>query len=312
MLFPTLSSINLANNTLCHCYVVHNNCRLTIKQKKKSCWFNCCINNALTRGGLAHPVKAFAPCRPSPAAAQGLNPTCCPLLRRCTRTGEKDMSTLYHFSCLWHRSWKSRCGLPPSLPGVQLWSPAVWLRSLRGNLRERTSWTQEECSAFCHAQYQPGGHQQAFHNKIKYWATLSAAVGAEPVPGVSITVDASLLVCVVKEYVLGFGLDIPSLKRLSDRTNVPFNDLTDIIISPLAATEITSNLILKVIGQLAGTAALMAAEEGSRFIPILEIPAAKTLSFISTYIILKTILDMLAEDAQRVFKRALDLNTSVW
>ena len=29
---------------------------------------------------LAHPVRAFAPCWRSPAAARGLNPTCCPLL----------------------------------------------------------------------------------------------------------------------------------------------------------------------------------------------------------------------------------------
>ncbi|XP_035850636.1 interferon-inducible GTPase 5-like [Sander lucioperca] len=153
--------------------------------------------------------------------------------------------------------------------------------------------------------------KKSFHNNIKYWATASAAVGAVPVPGLSITVDVVMLVGVVTQYVLGFGLDSPSLKRLSNRTNVPYNDLIDIIISPLAATKITPDLLLKVIGQVAGSVALIAVEEGSRFIPILGIPLAMGLSFISTYNILKTILNMLAEDAQSVFKRALGLNTSV-
>ncbi|XP_031177103.2 T-cell-specific guanine nucleotide triphosphate-binding protein 2-like, partial [Sander lucioperca] len=153
------------------------------------------------------------------------------------------------------------------------------------------------------------------HDELKRrrvcWATVSAAVAAVPVPGLSIAVDVGILVGVVKEYVLRFGLDILSLKRLSDRTNVPFDDLIAVIISQLAATEITSDLLLKVIGQQSGSALLMAAEEVSRFIPILGIPVAMTLSFKSTYNILKIILNMLAEDAQSVFKRALGLNSLV-
>uniref|UniRef100_A0A4W6C912 Immunity-related GTPase family, f1 n=1 Tax=Lates calcarifer TaxID=8187 RepID=A0A4W6C912_LATCA len=51
--------------------------------------------------------------------------------------------------------------------------------------------------------------------------------------------------------------------------------------------------------------------EGSRFIPLFGIPVAMSLSFISTYRALSTFLNMLAEDAQRVFTKALGLNTSV-
>ncbi|XP_078132819.1 interferon-inducible GTPase 5-like [Sander vitreus] len=153
--------------------------------------------------------------------------------------------------------------------------------------------------------------KEAFYKKIKYWAMLSATVAAVPVPGLSIAVDVVMLIGVVTQYVLGFCLDILSLKKLSARTNVPYNDLTAVIISDLAATEITADLLLKVIGRFAGTAALMAAEEGSRFIPILGIPLAMSFSFVSTNKILKIILNMLAEDAHKVLNKVMESNTSV-
>ncbi|XP_042370372.1 interferon-inducible GTPase 5-like, partial [Plectropomus leopardus] len=153
--------------------------------------------------------------------------------------------------------------------------------------------------------------KKAFHSKIIYLATLSAAVAAVPVPGLSAAVDISLLVGVVTRWVIGFGLDIPSLRRLADSTGVPLNDLLAIIVSSLAAVDITPELVLRLLAELGGAATLLAAEEVSRLIPILGIPAAMALSFTFTYRALKTFLDMLAEDAQKVFERALGLNTSV-
>ncbi|XP_005754670.1 interferon-inducible GTPase 5-like [Pundamilia nyererei] len=147
--------------------------------------------------------------------------------------------------------------------------------------------------------------KQALRSKVKYWATLSAAGAAVPVPGLSIAVDAALLVGVVTHYVHAFGLDIPSLKRLSARTGVPYAALCDVIISPLAAAKITKELLLKVIAQLGSVAALIVAEEVSRWIPFIGILVSAGLSFTTTYKILKLILDKLADDAQRVFERAL-------
>ena len=152
--------------------------------------------------------------------------------------------------------------------------------------------------------------KEAFHDKIKYVATLSAAAAGVPVPGLSIAVDAALLVGVVTQYIFGFGLDIPSLKRLAGNTGVPFNDLMSVITSPLAATKITPDLIIKVLTQCASTAALLAAEEGSRFIPIIGIPAAMALSFTTTYRALNGFLNKLADDAQKVFEKALRRNTT--
>ncbi|XP_065803828.1 interferon-inducible GTPase 5-like [Labrus bergylta] len=145
--------------------------------------------------------------------------------------------------------------------------------------------------------------KKAFQAKVKYFATLSAAVGAVPVPGVSVAVDTALLVSVVTTYVLGFGLDIPSLKRMANYSGVPYEELKEVIMSPLIATELTSQLLLRLLVQFGSLAALLAAEEGFRFIPILGIPVSMGLSFTFTYSSLNMILDMLADDAEKVFTR---------
>ncbi|XP_074548529.1 interferon-inducible GTPase 5-like [Halichoeres trimaculatus] len=150
--------------------------------------------------------------------------------------------------------------------------------------------------------------KKAFKSKIKYLATLSAAVAGVPVPGLSVAVDLSLLVSVVTQYVFGFNLDIPSLKRLSNYTGVPYEELKEVIMSPLAATIITPDLLLRILVQTAGMALLMAVEEGSRFIPILGIPFSMVLSFTFTYKALNLVLDMLAEDAKRVLHKSCGVN----
>ncbi|XP_051249484.1 interferon-inducible GTPase 5-like isoform X2 [Dicentrarchus labrax] len=153
--------------------------------------------------------------------------------------------------------------------------------------------------------------KEAFQAKIKYFATLSAAVAAVPVPGLSVAVDVALMVGVVSKYVVGFGLDSSSLKSLAGSTGVPLKDLTTAIRSQLAVTKITPFLIMKLLTQCVSTAASMAAEEGSGFIPVFGILAAVTLSLITTNRTLNSFLNMFAEDAHTVFKRALGLKTSV-
>ncbi|XP_063353852.1 interferon-inducible GTPase 5-like [Pelmatolapia mariae] len=147
--------------------------------------------------------------------------------------------------------------------------------------------------------------KKTFKRRLYWLATLSAAGAAVPLPGLSVAVDLALLVVAVTHYVHAFGLDIPSLKKLSDRTGVPYADLCAVIISQLAAAEITTELLLKVLTQVEHTATLIAAEEASRFIPIVGIPVAMGLSFITTYKVLNVILSELAEDAEKVFEKAL-------
>ncbi|XP_006800673.1 interferon-inducible GTPase 5-like [Neolamprologus brichardi] len=147
--------------------------------------------------------------------------------------------------------------------------------------------------------------KKAFQSKIKYYALGSAAGAAVPLPGLSIAVDLALLVGAVTHYVFAFGLDVPSLKRLSAKTGVPYTALRAVIISPLAAAEITKELLFKVMTHVSSFATLIVAEEASRFIPFIGIPAAMVLSFTTTYKFLNVILSELAEDAEKVFEKAL-------
>ncbi|XP_008300425.1 interferon-inducible GTPase 5-like isoform X3 [Stegastes partitus] len=147
--------------------------------------------------------------------------------------------------------------------------------------------------------------KEAFQAKIKYYAFLSAAVAGVPVPGLSTTVDLGIMAAVITAYVLVFRLDKASLQRLADRTGVPYENLVAVIKSPLALEKVTVDLLLKVISQMTVVGILMAAEEGSRFIPLFGIPIAMGLSFTATYKILSFFLNSLAEDAQRVFEKAL-------
>uniref|UniRef100_A0A3Q3EHD6 IRG-type G domain-containing protein n=1 Tax=Labrus bergylta TaxID=56723 RepID=A0A3Q3EHD6_9LABR len=124
---------------------------------------------------------------------------------------------------------------------------------------------------------------QAFQAKVKYWATLSAIGAAVPVPGVSVAVDTDLLGGVIKQYGFGFGLDIPTLKRMAKYSGVSYEELRKVLKSPLATVNETPELLQKLLSQLGSLVALMAAEEGFRFIPILGIPAAMGLSFTFTY-----------------------------
>ncbi|XP_034531381.1 interferon-inducible GTPase 5-like [Notolabrus celidotus] len=153
--------------------------------------------------------------------------------------------------------------------------------------------------------------KKVLQSKLKYYGLISAGIASAPVPGLSIVADLSMLVNAAVMFQATLCLDSESLQNLALSTGVPLGDLRAVMTSPLAATQINKELIIKVLSMSAAELALMAAEEGSRFIPLLGIPVAMTLSFTSTYSALHTFLNMLADDAQRVFKKALGLNTAV-
>ncbi|KAK9539430.1 hypothetical protein VZT92_004538 [Zoarces viviparus] len=153
--------------------------------------------------------------------------------------------------------------------------------------------------------------KEALQSQIKWQALISAGIATVPVPGLSFAADITLLVGVIIQYQVSFGLDRYSLQNLARSADVPLNDLKAVMTSPLAGKKISTELIIKLLSTSMVGAALLVAEEGFRFIPLIGIPAAMGLSSMSTYIALDTFLTMLAEDAQSVFKKALGLNTPV-
>ncbi|XP_029925684.1 interferon-inducible GTPase 5-like isoform X1 [Myripristis murdjan] len=152
--------------------------------------------------------------------------------------------------------------------------------------------------------------KKAFEAEIKYSALWSALTASVPVPGLSVAVDLGILVTVINNYKSGFGVDEESLQKLADSTNKPLSELQAVMTSPFAAANVTTEVIIKFLAVTGAQATLLAAEEGSRYIPILGIPLAAGISFASTYSILKTCLNMVTEDAQNVLIKALGLNTS--
>uniref|UniRef100_A0A3B4F067 Interferon-inducible GTPase 5-like n=2 Tax=Pundamilia nyererei TaxID=303518 RepID=A0A3B4F067_9CICH len=147
--------------------------------------------------------------------------------------------------------------------------------------------------------------KKAFQSKIKYYSILSAAVAGVPVPLLSAAVDLGLMVAVVSKYVAGFGLNKSSLERLAASSGVPYTDLSSVIKSKLSAEKTTIELILKLLVSAATIVASMAAEEATRWIPVFGIVASMSLSFITTYKALNYFLNELADDAQKVFNKAL-------
>ena len=92
---------------------------------------------------------------------------------------------------------------------------------------------------------------------------------------------------------------------MANYSGVPYEELRSVIISPLAEVVRAADLLVKFLSQLGIAATTLAAEEGARFIPIFGIPVAMGLSFGFTYRSLNMILDLLAEDAERVFQKVI-------
>uniref|UniRef100_A0A8C9ZCM9 IRG-type G domain-containing protein n=1 Tax=Sander lucioperca TaxID=283035 RepID=A0A8C9ZCM9_SANLU len=153
--------------------------------------------------------------------------------------------------------------------------------------------------------------KEALQARIKYRAGVSALGAFTPVPGLSFGADMIMMVTTIRQYQATFGLDSESLQRLAQTVGLPLDELRAVMTSPLAGKEINKDLIIKLVSCSVVDLSLTATEEGFRFIPLFGIPAAMTLSSVSTYTTLNMFLNMLADDAQKVFEKALGLDTTV-
>lgn len=148
--------------------------------------------------------------------------------------------------------------------------------------------------------------KEAFQTQLKYYTLLSAASAAVPVPGISAVVDLGLIFTVVSNYIQQFGLDKTSLKKLAANSRVSYTDLCAVIKLPLAGLETDKYLIMKVLISLT----LLAVKERLRSISIFWIPVTMSLSYFIPYKLLVFSLNELAGGAQRVFEKAVGLNTA--
>ena len=192
-------------------------------------------------------------------------------------SGKKMYSTLWDFPRL------TQC-LIDSIPDLKKHALVL---SLTANSREII---EQKCQALA----------------IRIWivAAASAAVAAVPVPGLSIAVDIAILVGEITTYKRQLGLDEQTIRSLSREHGIPTDQLESSITVSMPSqilrevpTYVTKLLQTMVVGT--------AAEELSRFIPVVGAVIASGISFTTTVLVLKKALADLEEAAVRVLERII-------
>jgi len=135
-------------------------------------------------------------------------------------------------------------------------------------------------------------------------AALSKAVGAIPVPGVSLVMDIGIVTEESEFYFTQLGLDETSLKRYAELTKTDYQHLKSIVASSLGGFEIRA--IVHTCVKSDGLMAAAAAEEVSRYIPLIGSLIAAPLSFRGTYCALKLILGKMERVALEVVECAAE------
>ncbi|XP_040276234.1 interferon-inducible GTPase 5-like isoform X1 [Bufo bufo] len=147
--------------------------------------------------------------------------------------------------------------------------------------------------------------REALRKDIWKLATLSGAVAAVPIPGLSVACDIGILVKAMINYRKAFGLDEPSLKKLANRFGKDVSELKSVIKSPLVIQEINKELVANLLARGAA-GGLMVVEYAASTIPVFGTMAAGGISFGTTYWMLSGFLKEIAEDAVRVLTKALE------
>ena len=135
---------------------------------------------------------------------------------------------------------------------------------------------------------------QVLRGRIRYVATLSAAVAFFPIPGLSIAVDVGLI---LNEFALYRSqLDLP------EKGTADFEKLR--VTTKDAVGKLSITTAAQLAAYLSVFATESAAEEAVSFIPILGSVIASTMSFTITYAALQQCLKAVEETALLVLKEA--------
>uniref|UniRef100_UPI00398F827D interferon-inducible GTPase 5-like n=1 Tax=Pristiophorus japonicus TaxID=55135 RepID=UPI00398F827D len=144
--------------------------------------------------------------------------------------------------------------------------------------------------------------RKELRKRVWMLATLSGAVGAVPVPGVSLACDIAILVGGIIHFRKCLGLDDASLQRLANQAGKPVGVLKAVVKTPLVG-EITPDLLIRVAWCLTA-ATISAIELVVDHIPVIGSIFGAGSSFLMTYKLLTGVLEDLTENAQRVVKAA--------
>ncbi|KAK0131912.1 Interferon-inducible GTPase 5 [Merluccius polli] len=149
--------------------------------------------------------------------------------------------------------------------------------------------------------------KEVFSSRIMYYALLSGGIAALPVPGLSIAVDALILVSALTTYVEGFGLDKTSLEKLSSDTKTPLPDLMKVMKCDISGKVVTKPLVVPMLSSFSAGVALSAAETFLSLIPFFGAIVKAPLSYRIINGFLSDTLDKLFVDAENVLKAAVGI-----
>ncbi|XP_073458025.1 interferon-inducible GTPase 5-like isoform X1 [Aquarana catesbeiana] len=147
--------------------------------------------------------------------------------------------------------------------------------------------------------------RKALRKHIWKWATLSCAVAAVPIPGLSVACDIGILVREMRKYQKAFGLDQRSLEKLANRFDKDVKELKSVIRSPIVLKEINKELVTTFLTRGA-VGALVLVEYLTSTIPVIGTVVAGGMSFGTTYYMLYHFFKDIADDAVRVLLKALE------
>ncbi|XP_062916602.1 interferon-inducible GTPase 5-like [Mobula hypostoma] len=137
-------------------------------------------------------------------------------------------------------------------------------------------------------------------------ATISGAVGAVPVPGVSLACDIGILTEEIMYFRKCLGLDGPSLQKLANITNKPVKELRAVV-NPSLLETINEDTIAR-LWWGATAVAVSVAEVALDFIPVIGSIFGAVSSFYMTRRILTNALKDFTESAVKVVKVAYGID----
>ena len=88
-------------------------------------------------------------------------------------------------------------------------------------------------------------------------------------------------------------------------TKTPLADLMKVMKCLLSGNDVTKALVVKMLASISTLVTLSAVEEGSRFIPIVGLLIAASISAFTIYTFLSDTLDKLSDDAENVLTASL-------
>ncbi|KAL8219531.1 UNVERIFIED_CONTAM: hypothetical protein K2H54_026459 [Gekko kuhli] len=147
----------------------------------------------------------------------------------------------------------------------------------------------------------------AMEDRIWKVALVSCAIGAIPLPGLSLVCDISILVATMVKFCRVFGLDEESLGRLAQRVGKPIDELKPAIKKAPLANQITKEFVFDLLSKSVFSGAVMWVDFVLKIIPVLGSLAGGAASFVTTYYTLKSFLNDIKEDAENVLAKVTEL-----